>query len=247
MDWHRRFVQQAAWTSELRSYLFRQAEAGSSARILEVGCGTGATLSVLTTPAILYGLDLDAARLKLARRHAPQAILTCGNALRLPYATGSFDITFCHFLLLWVGEPLQALLEMKRVTRIGGSILAMAEPDYTGRVDKPEALAVLGRLQAEALRAQGADPSLGRRLAGLFQQAGLQIIQAGALQSDEKHTPSPEEWALEWEVLEDDLAGCLPVEEMQRLKRLDENAWQRGERRLYVPTYFAWGRTMQMV
>jgi hypothetical protein len=32
------------------------------------------------------------------------------------------------------------------------------------------------------------------------------------------------------------------MEEIQRLKELDESARARGERVLHVPTYFAWGR-----
>jgi len=247
MDWHERFLQQAAWTVELRSYLFRQAGLGTSSAVLEVGCGTGAILSGLASPAVVHGLDLDPARLRQTHRHAPQAILTCGDARSLPYGQGVFDITFCHFLLLWVREPLQALLEMKRVTRPGGSILALAEPDYTGRVDRPEALAPLGRMQAEALQRQGADPSLGSQLAGLFHQAGIRLVQTGILQADIKHTPSPEEWAMEWEVLKADLGGTIPAGRMERLKHLDEKAWQSGVRVLYVPTYFAWGQAGQMV
>jgi hypothetical protein len=46
---------------------------------------------------------------------------------------------------------------------------------------------------------------------------------------------------LEWRVLEDDLAGIIPAEEIRRLKTLDEGAWARGERTLHVPTYFVWG------
>ena len=182
MEWHKRFVQQAAWTSELRQYLFKRAGMQVARRVLEVGCGTGAILSGLVTPAAVHGLDLEPARLAEARRHAPQAILACADALWLPYASGVFDITFCHFLLLWVQDPLQALREMKRVTRPGGSILALAEPDYNARVDKPDALAALGRWQAESLRRQGADPGLGSRLAELFRQAGIPLIETGCLQ-----------------------------------------------------------------
>jgi len=42
-------------------------------------------------------------------------------------------------------------------------------------------------------------------------------------------------------VLEADLAGVAPAEEVQKMRKLDENAWKRGERVLYVPTYFAHG------
>ena len=247
MDWHERFLQQADWTNPLRHYLFDCAGLREARRVLEVGCGTGAIFSDLATQAEVHGLDLLSVRLTEAHLHAPRAILTCGQALSLPYASGVFDITYCHFLLLWVRDPLQALLEMKRVTRPGGSLLVLAEPDYTARIDKPEALVPLGRLQAESLRRQGADPGLGNRLAQLFRQARVPPIEIGLLQADMEQAPSRAERLLEWAVLETDLAGLISAEEIQRLKRVDQAAWERGERVLYVPTYFAWGQVAQMV
>jgi ubiquinone/menaquinone biosynthesis C-methylase UbiE len=250
MDWHSRFLQQAGWTSDLRAYLFERAGLVRARRVLEVGCGTGAILSGLATPASIHGLDLDPARLVEAHMHAPSAALTCGNALVLPYHSGLFDITFCHYLLLWVHEPLLALTEMKRVTRSGGAVLALAEPDYTSRVDKPAALAPLGRWQTESLERQGADPGMGRHLADLFRQAGITPIEAGLIENhhgsgmelqDNQVLPTPAERDLEWEVLEADLAGLVPADEIRRLKSVDEHAWLTGERVLYVPTFFAWG------
>jgi len=241
MEWHKRFVQQAAWTGEIRRYLFKRAGLPVARRVLEVGCGTGAILAGLETSAAVHGLDRDAIRLVEARRHAPQANLTCADALRLPYAPGIFDITFCHFLLLWVGEPLQALREMKRVTRLGGSILALAEPDYYARVDKPDELAPLGRWQAESLRRQGAEPGLGNRLPELFRQAGIRPVETGSLYADGAQPPGPAERDLEWAVLADDLAGLVSPEQIQRFKCLDEAAWQRGVRVLFVPTYWMLG------
>jgi SAM-dependent methyltransferase len=251
MNWHARFLQQATWTRDLRSYLFECAGLAQARRVLEVGCGTGAILFDLSTRAAVHGLDLEASRLAEAHVHAPAAALTCGDALSLPYPAGIFDITFCHFLLLWVSDPLRALLEMKRVTRSGGSVLALAEPDYSHRRDKPDELAPLGRWQAESLRRQGADPALGARLAELFRQAGIPPIETGTLRGSPgsgtgrgggERPAAPGERESEWAVLEADLAGIVPVEEIQRMKMLDEQAWERGERVLYVPTYFAWGQ-----
>jgi SAM-dependent methyltransferase len=190
----------------------------------------------------LHGLDLLPASLMEARFHAPAASLTCGDALSLPYPDGRFDITFCHFLLLWVSDPRKAVAEMKRVTRPGGHVLALAEPDYSARVDEPLELAVLGRWQAESLERQGADPSLGGRLAELFYGAGIELVETGAIQSRGNEALSSVEWELEWAVLEADLAGSVPVGDIQRLKKLDAQARVRGERILHVPTYFAWGR-----
>jgi SAM-dependent methyltransferase len=241
MDWHKRYIQQAAWTKDLRAYLFRRTGMRIARRVLEVGCGTGAILSGLDTSAAVYGVDLEKACLMEAHQHSPQASLVRADALSLPFPPGAFNITFCHFLLLWVRDPLQALREMKRVTRPGGSILALAEPDYKNRVDKPDSLAPLGRWQAESLQRQGADPGLGMRLADLFHQAGIATIETGRLGTDVEHPPTPEDRELEWAVLEADLASTVPAEEIQRLKNLDERAWERGERVLNVPTYWAFG------
>jgi hypothetical protein len=133
------------------------------------------------------------------------------------------------------------LLEMKRVARTGAHILAIAEPDYTGRVDEPRELVPLGQWQVESLRRQGADPGLGRRLGDLFFRTGIELIETGTIQGAE-HEPSPKDWETEWAVIESDLAGVIPQDEIQNMKRLDQQARAGGKRKLHVPTHFAWGR-----
>jgi SAM-dependent methyltransferase len=237
MNWHDRYTQQACWTRDLRAYLFVKAGLKDARHALEVGCGTGAILAELATPASLHGLDFDRTRLSEARVNAPAARLTAGDALALPYPDFTFDLTFCHFLLLWVRDPSQAVCEMARVTRPGGHVLALAEPDYSCRVDQPESLTPLGRWQTEALRAQGADPSFGARLAETFVRAGIEIVETGAIERSEREA-SRGERENEWAVIEADLSGPVAGEDLQRMKQLDEQAWVRGERVLFV----VWGR-----
>jgi len=241
MDWHTRYLQQARWTRDLRTYLFNKARLDHASHVLEAGCGTGAILSELPNHISLHGLDIDPAALAQCQIHAPIASLVQGNTLQLPYPDGVFDIVYCHFLLLWVRDPLQALIEMKRVGKPGAHIIAFAEPDYTARVDEPRELAPLGRWQAESLKRQGADPSLGARLADLFFRAGIKLVETGTIQSVDRD-PSSEEWELEWAVIESDLAGFVPGEDIHKMKILDQQARARGERVLYVPTHFAWGQ-----
>ena len=242
MDWHRRYLQQAKWTRDLRAYLFENAGLRKASRVLEVGCGTGAILSELPDHVSIHGLDIDSTALAQCQIHVPNAFLMRGNALQLPYANRVFDIVYCHFLLLWVNDPLQALLEMKRVAKEGGHILAFAEPDYTARVDEPPELVPLGQWQTEALRRQGADPGLGAQLADLFFRAEIELLETGTIQSA-KSDPSPEDWETEWAVIESDLAGFIPSEDIHKMKKLDQQARECGERELHVPTYFAWGHT----
>ncbi len=73
------------------------------------------------------------------------------------------------------------------------------------------------------------------------------MIETGALSKDPKKVPTAEEWQQEWAVLEADLGDSVPAMELNRLKRLDRQAWEQGTRVLSVPTYFAWGRVRQMV
>lgn len=241
MDWHNRFVQQAAWTEGLRRYLYPRVGLKDAHRALEVGCGTGALLAELTmqmrgTP---FGLDLSPEHLSLAAHSLPGLPLVCADAHALPFASASFEVTFCHFLLLWVEDAVKVVRQMARLTRPGGSVLALAEPDYGGRVDHPPELAELGQWQMEALRRQGADPQMGRRLAGIFHQAGLASVETGVLGGQWAGAPSAEEWELEWGVIEADLGKQAGLE---ALRTLDRAAWESGERVLFVPTFYAWGR-----
>ena len=241
MNWHARYVQQANWTRDLRNYIFNKVHIEDAQRVLEVGCGTGAVLSEVPTHHSLHGLDIDRTALEMCRPLVPDAALTEGNALQLPYLNQTYDLVYCHFLLLWVRDPLQALTEMKRLTKQDGYVIAFAEPNYLQRVDAPEELIPLGKWQTEALIQQGADPGLGARLAELFFAAGIKIVETGIIQGP-RDEPSPNEWEMEWYVIETDLDGWIPEPDIQRMKRLDRQAREQRTRVLHVPTHFAWGQ-----
>ncbi|GAB4544063.1 MAG: hypothetical protein Fur002_16930 [Anaerolineales bacterium] len=238
MNAHARYMEQSIWTRELRGYLFERAGLPRARRVLEVGCGTGAILS--QTPeshAARFGLDVDRAALGEAKLHAENAALTRGDALQLPYANQSFDIAYCHYLLLWVQNPRQALQEMARVSRC---VIAFAEPDYSQRVDAPAALAPLGAWQTESLRRQGANPAFGGQLAQTFFEAGIKIEEAGEIRpkNEARRLDGLEK---EWAAMESDLRGIFADGEIRQMKDLDAQARQKFERVLYVPTFFAWG------
>jgi SAM-dependent methyltransferase len=242
--WHQRFLQQAGWTRDLRRYLYGRAELAKARRVLEVGCGTGALTSELGvfTSASTLGLDCSFPHLKFARQSDTSTCFIQGDAQALPYPAHIFEVTYCHYLLLWVHDPLAVLAEMKRVTRPDGAVLALAEPDYGARIDYPPELELLGVWQREALKRQGADPELGRRLAGLFARVGLREIEVGVLGGQWHGQPEPRPAETEWAILQADLHDQVSSDTLARLQAAETFAWQRGERILFVPTFYAWGR-----
>jgi SAM-dependent methyltransferase len=101
----------------------------AGARVLEVGCGTGLTLEYLSKLGgryRLFGMDLSATMLgqvvsKAARLdNAPRVLL--GDAGRLPYADGLFDVTLAtRFIHQFTHSDKKRLWhEFRRVTRKGG-------------------------------------------------------------------------------------------------------------------------------
>jgi ubiquinone/menaquinone biosynthesis C-methylase UbiE len=243
-DWHQRYTQQARWTQDLRRYLYQQIPLKPGQRLLDVGCGTGAlTPELLERGVHAYGLDIDQAGLVLARNNHRGANDCQADAFHLPFPPAAFDVAICHFLLLWLADPLAALREMKRVIRPNGIVLAIAEPDYGGRIDHPEVLARLGAYQVESLRLQGADPTMGRKLSGFFHQAGLKAVETGVLGGQWTGQPDWRAWELEWQVLENDIRRLGEnLSDIESLKAADRVAYQSGGRVLFVPTFYALGR-----
>jgi SAM-dependent methyltransferase len=247
-QWHRRYCEQARWTESLRAHFFSRPEIRRSRRILEVGCGTGAVSSSIAREiptAVITGVDIDLPRLTFARSHDPTGTYAAGNGRQLPFPARAFDLVFCHYLLLWVRSPEQVLREMARAVRPEGWVIALAEPDYSARIDYPQSLAELGDLQRQALRNQGADPDIGRKVATLFHESGLQIIETGILGARWTFPADESTRQSEWDVLRSDLQGTVPEERLEAFYRADQAAYQDGTRILFLPTFYCLGRRMK--
>jgi SAM-dependent methyltransferase len=137
-----------------------------AARVLDVGCGDGPTLLTFLrlgfTSGNLYGIDFQEERIGKARAKCPSIHFEHGDATRLEFASGSFDLVheatvFIHS----VDDELSRKIagEMVRVTKPGGHILLC---DW--RYSKPGSAAHRAVTQ--------------RRIAGLF-QVGSQTSRRG--------------------------------------------------------------------
>lgn len=96
-------------------------------RILDVGCGTGVLLGRLSASGDgerLFGIDPVLEMLEIARRRLPGGVeLREGSAERLPYSEGAFDVVVSCSVFHYLGNPLGALGEMKRVLAPGGTVV----------------------------------------------------------------------------------------------------------------------------
>ena len=245
IDWHERFQQQASWTKSVREYLFQRCSLNPFSRVMEIGSGTGAILEGLSNQNFaLFGLDINETHLSQAIVNASEASYIQGDAHYLPFPTNSLDLVLCHFLLMWVENPIWVLGEMTRITKPGGNILAIAEPDYGGRIDFPKELEKMGSIQTDSLELQGADPFIGRKLSSLFHKAGLTNIEAGIIGSQWSDSPELNSWECEISVFESDYlftSNAFDNSEFERLIVLDKKARQKGDRVLFVPTFYAKG------
>src|SRR5262245_58125356 len=82
------------WSTRLARELIRFAALPDTARVLDVGCGTGSFASALlaSTPrATVVGIDPSATFIGLARKRFqdPRARFETGNALKLGFADGA--------------------------------------------------------------------------------------------------------------------------------------------------------------
>ncbi len=92
------------------------------ARILDVGCGTGATTASLSAFGNVSGIDMGPAALRHAR--ARGLSVARGSAEQLPVRTAALDVLVSLDVIEHLDDDRRALREMLRVLRPGGILLA---------------------------------------------------------------------------------------------------------------------------
>jgi ubiquinone/menaquinone biosynthesis C-methylase UbiE len=168
---------QDARAAELEQRVVRFVAPDGGERALDSGTGSGA-LAFALAPHVreVVGVDVVPELLEQARKRAaelPNVTFTEGDATKLPFEYGEFDLAGTLRTLHHIARPELAVAELARVTRARGRVLVV---DQIAPVD-PLAAVELNRFERTR------DPSHTRTLAdvdlrGLFESNGLVLVRA---------------------------------------------------------------------
>jgi SAM-dependent methyltransferase len=118
-DKHWWFVgRRAILESFMRSIVNKLSSSGSALRILDVGCGTGANLEMLSQFGNSEGVDVSDDALEFCRGKG--LTVQKGLAEKLPYGDETFDVTTALDVVEHLDDDISGLKEMHRVTKKGG-------------------------------------------------------------------------------------------------------------------------------
>jgi ubiquinone/menaquinone biosynthesis C-methylase UbiE len=163
----------------LETYL-RWIDFPKRARVLDVGCGTGATTRLLARwPRVqeIVGVDPSPVFLAKARERAAEHAhvrFEEGDVRALAFDDGSFDVAIAHTCLSHVPGAEQAFAELFRVVRPGGS-LAVFDADYATTTAATGEFDPLQCCIDAAMAALVHDRWLARQLPAMAVSAGFEI------------------------------------------------------------------------
>jgi SAM-dependent methyltransferase len=157
--------------------------------VLEIGCGPGFVTALLLESfprATVTGLDVDPTMLAYAREHVggtDRATFVEASAAASGLPGASFDVALARLVLQHVPSVRDVLLELRRVLRPGGRLIAVDSDFGCPTLFEPEpafARELFGAA-AEGQRRRGGDPHIGRKLPRLLREAGLTAIAVDAV------------------------------------------------------------------
>ncbi|MBI5233068.1 MAG: class I SAM-dependent methyltransferase [Deltaproteobacteria bacterium] len=128
------------------SHALKVMEIKPDQRVLDVGVGTGLSLSLYPAHAKVVGIDLSAEMLKKARHKVSCEGLCHINliemdGMNLSFKDDSFDKVFISHFVSVVPDPYKAMREVKRVCKKGGDVVIVNHFRSTNRL-----MAVLERV-----------------------------------------------------------------------------------------------------
>jgi ubiquinone/menaquinone biosynthesis C-methylase UbiE len=119
---HYEWQTRGSFISEREAELVRRAFLPLGKRVLDVGCGEGATLHHLGAPEGAVGVDLFEEKLAFAREKLPSCRFVAASVESLPFEDGAFDHVIVRDVVHHLDDPRHMVDECRRVLGPGGRI-----------------------------------------------------------------------------------------------------------------------------
>ncbi len=127
--WTNRQELQDAVLAPASEVLFGRADVAAGERVLDIGCGCGATTIELArrvgSAGRVLGLDLSAPMLEGARERTPPgapATFVGADATVYPFEPGGADLLFSRFGVMFFAEPARSFANIRKGLRSGGRL-----------------------------------------------------------------------------------------------------------------------------
>jgi phosphatidylethanolamine/phosphatidyl-N-methylethanolamine N-methyltransferase len=116
------------WFYPRQRYAIQSLNIQPGQRVLDVGVGTGFSLSLYPRHAQVTGIDLSSkmlreAQKKVQRENLSHVALLEMDASRLYFPDNTFDFVIAAFVISVVPDPVQVIAEMKRVSKPEGQLV----------------------------------------------------------------------------------------------------------------------------
>jgi ubiquinone/menaquinone biosynthesis C-methylase UbiE len=170
---------QTTWLKGHKARVLRNLVSLPHGSYLEVGCGTGEDAQRLAcqlgSAGKVTGVDYSKTMMDEAMRRAAQRGLPLtfrrSDAYALPFADNTFDTSYSLLTFDILERPVDALKEMIRATKPGGTLLVSASDHGTLVIDAPDQR--LTRTLTNFFCDNTCNGWIGRQLPAIFRNAGL--------------------------------------------------------------------------
>lgn len=119
-------VEHKHWWWEGRRQILRQAlKSAPNLKILDIGCGTGETMTFLRSHipgCVLYGVDVSADAIEYAKNRGHKNIELAG-AEKLPFPDNYFDYVLLLDVIEHIEDDVSVLVEARRVLKPNGKVI----------------------------------------------------------------------------------------------------------------------------
>ena len=167
---------------------------------VDVGCGTGAFTQLLLDhcdPACIEALDPAEAQIAYARRTpaAGRVNFRVGSAQSLPFGNAEFDAAVMALVITFVPDPNEAVAELKRVTKPGGTIGTYMWDIFNKGLPQYPLRDALEKMGIEVPYLPGHAHSRMENMEGYFKAAGLAEVLTRTIEVDVVYANFDDFWA----------------------------------------------------